>query len=106
VQPRNQTMLSAQVSGRIIRVADNFIEGGFFDKGDVLVEIEAVDYETDLLLAQAELAQAQASLDEEIARGQVAEKEWSSFNSGTPPELGLRKPQLAREQALVKAAGW
>lgn len=104
VQPRNQTMLSAQVSGRIIRVADNFIEGGFFDKGDVLVEIEAVDYETDLLLAQAELAQAQASLDEEIARGQVAEKEWSSFNSGTPPELGLRKPQLAREQALVKAA--
>ena len=104
VQPRNQTMLSAQVSGRIIRVADNFIEGGFFDKGDVLVEIEAVDYETDLLLAQAELAQAQASLDEEIARGQVAEKEWSSFNSGTPPELGLRKPQLAREQALVKAS--
>jgi len=104
VQPRNQTMLSAQVSGRIIRVADNFIEGGFFDKGDVLVEIEAVDYETDLLLAQAELAQAQASLDEEIARGRVAEKEWSSFNSGTPPELGLRKPQLAREQALVKAS--
>ncbi len=104
VQPKNRTMLSSQVSGKIVRIADNFIEGGFFKKGDVLVEIEKVDYKTDLLLAEAELARAQAALDEEIARGRVAEREWSSFNSGTPPELGLRKPQLASEQANLKAA--
>nr|WP_136252337.1 efflux RND transporter periplasmic adaptor subunit [Ningiella ruwaisensis] len=104
VQPKNRTMLSTQVSGKVVSIADNFIEGGFFNKGDVLVELEAVDYETDLLLAEAELARAQAALEEEIARGRVAEKEWSSFNSGAPPELGLRKPQLAREQANLKAA--
>ncbi|MFC4699232.1 efflux RND transporter periplasmic adaptor subunit [Glaciecola siphonariae] len=104
VQPKNQTMLSSQVSGKVIAIADNFIEGGFFSEGDVLVELESVDYQTDLLLAEAELARAQAALDEEIARGRVAAKEWSSFNSGTPPELGLRKPQLAREQANLKAA--
>jgi RND family efflux transporter MFP subunit len=104
VQPKNQTVLSSQVSGKVVNISDRFIEGGFFNKGDVLVEVESVDYETDLLLAEAELARAQAALEEEIARGRVAEKEWSSFNSGAPPELGLRKPQLAREQANLKAA--
>jgi RND family efflux transporter MFP subunit len=104
VQPKSQTMLSAQVSGKVVNIAENFIEGGFFKKGEVLVEIESVDYQTDLLLAEAELARAKAALDEEIARGRVAEKEWSSFNSSEPPELGLRKPQLAREQANLKGA--
>lgn len=104
VQPKNQTMLSVQVSGKVLSIAENFIEGGFFKKGDVLVEIESVDYQTDLLLAEAELARVQAALDEEIARGRVAAQEWSSINSGTPPQLGLRKPQLAREEANLKAA--
>ncbi|MGB3725166.1 MAG: efflux RND transporter periplasmic adaptor subunit [Glaciecola sp.] len=104
VQPKNKTMLSTQVSGKIVSISDSFNEGGFFKKGDVLVELESDDYKTDLLLAEAELARVQANLDEEIARGRVAEQEWSSVNSGARPELGLRKPQLAREQANLKAA--
>jgi len=104
VKPKNASMLSTQVSGRVVAISDAFNEGGFFKKGDVLLELESDDYETDLLLAEAELARAQASLDEEVARGRVAEQEWSSVNSGTAPELGLRKPQLAREQANLKAA--
>lgn len=104
VQPKNKTMLSSQVSGRVTAIAEKFVEGGFFSKGDVLVELETYDYETDLLLAESELARAQASFDEEKARGKVAAQEWRSFNQGNPPELGLRKPQLAREEASVKAA--
>ena len=104
VQPKNKTMLSTQVSGRVLTIADNFIEGGFFKKGEVLLALEVDDYQTDLLLAEAELARVQANLDEEIAKGRVAEQEWASVNLGTPPELGLRKPQLAREKANLKAA--
>jgi RND family efflux transporter MFP subunit len=104
VTPKHRTMLSSQVSGLVVSISESFDEGGFFKKGDVLVELESDDYKTDLLLAEAELASAQAALDEEIARSEVAQREWSSINSGTPPELGLRKPQLAREQASVKAA--
>lgn len=104
VQPKNKTVLSSQVSGRVVAISEKFNEGGFFRKGDMLVELESDDYKTDLLLAEAEVARVQASLDEEIARGKVAEREWSSVNSGTPPELGLRKPQLAREKANLKAA--
>lgn len=104
VAPKHQTMLSTQVSGKVVSISEKFEEGAFFRKGDVLLEIESEDYQTDLLLAEAEVARARATLDEEIARGKVAEREWSSINSGTPPELGLRKPQLAREKANLKAA--
>jgi RND family efflux transporter MFP subunit len=104
VAPKHRTTLSTQVSGRVVSLSDKFNEGGFFVKGEVLVELESDDYKTDLLLAEAEVARAQAALDEEIARSEVAAREWSSVNSGRPPELGLRKPQLARERANLKAA--
>ncbi|GFD74241.1 efflux RND transporter periplasmic adaptor subunit [Alteromonas sp. IB21] len=104
VVPRNKTGLSAQVSGKVVSLSDAFIAGGTFQKGDILATLEQDDYRTDLKLAEAELAQAQAALQEEIARGKVAEQEWRSVSSVAPPELGLRKPQLAKEQANVKAA--
>ncbi len=104
VVPKNQTNISAQVSGKVIEIAENFVAGGMFKKGDLLVRLEQEDYSTDLKLAEAELAQANASLTEEKARGKVAEQEWRSVNSSVAPELGLRKPQLATAQANVKAA--
>lgn len=104
VVAKNQTSLTAQVSGRVIAVSPVFVEGGFFNKGDVLIRLETADFETEVKLAEADLARAQATLQEEIARGKVALQEWSSFNSSKPPELGLRKPQLARDEANVKAA--
>lgn len=104
VMPKIQTILSAQVTGRIVNVSDAFIEGGMFRKGDLLIQIEQFDYITDLKLSEAELAQANAALLEEQARGNVAAKEWQTFNRGAPPELGLRKPQLAKELANVRAA--
>ncbi|MBU3022758.1 efflux RND transporter periplasmic adaptor subunit [Aestuariibacter sp. A3R04] len=104
VVPKSETRLSSQVSGQVVRIADVFVAGGMFNEGDVLAVLEQDDYQTEMKLAEAELAQAKAALEEEIARGIVAEKEWRSVNSVVPPSLGLRKPQLAREQANVKAA--
>ena len=104
VQPKHKTQVSTQVSGRIVSMSDAFVVGGMFKKGDVLLTIEQDDYVTDVQLAEAELARAEAALQEEVASGKVAEEEWRSVNSVVPPELGLRKPQLAREQANVKAA--
>lgn len=104
VVPKNKTAFSAQVSGRVVSLADNFVVGGMFQQGDVLAVLEQADYITEVQLAEAELAQAIAALEEEVARGKVAEQEWRSVNSIAPPELGLRKPQLAKEQANVKAA--
>lgn len=52
--------------------------------------------------AEATLAQATAALNEEIARGEVAKIEFKGYDKGLPPELGLRIPQLKKEQANVK----
>lgn len=104
VKPKVETILSAQVSGKVVDVADAFIAGGFFKQGDVLVQLEQDDYITDLKAAEAELARAQAALEEEQARGKVAAEEWKSVSSSAAPELGLRKPQLAKEKANVRAA--
>lgn len=103
VQPKIETTLSAQVSGKVVAVSDAFIEGGMFSKGDVLIQLEQDDYITDLKSAEAELARAKAALEEEQARGKVAAEEWRSVKNSVAPELGLRKPQLAKEMANVRA---
>ena len=104
VKPRLETSLVSEVNGRIVEVADNFVEGGFFNAGDLLVRVEQADYLTNVKAAEASLANAQSALEEEKARGRVAEEEWRSFTDGTAPELGLRRPQLAGALANVRSA--
>ena len=104
VRPKLNSILVTEVNGRVIEVAENFVAGGFFKKGDVIVRIDPSDYETAVKSAEANLARAEATLQEEKARAKVAENEWNSFMEGTAPELYLRKPQLARELANVRSA--
>lgn len=104
VTPKTKSALTAQVSGMIESVSDTFVNGGMFVAGDILVTLENADRKTELKLAEADLARATASYEEELARGKVAAEEWRSVRSGSAPELGLRKPQLAKEQANLLAA--
>lgn len=104
VKPKMNSMLVTEVNGRIIELADNFVAGGFFKKGDVILKVDPSDYQTAVKSAQANLARAEATLQEEKARAKVAENEWNSFMEGEAPELYLRKPQLARELANVRSA--
>ncbi len=104
VQAKHRTQLVAEVSGRLVELSDKFVRGEWVTKGEVLARIEPADYQADLMQAEAHLAQAEAQLQEEVARGKVAEREWQGVLDGIPPELGLRKPQLAKEQANVRSA--
>ena len=106
VVPKVQSALTSQVSGIIESVSDVFVTGGMFQAGDILVTLEQADRKTELKLAQAELARAEAAYELELARGKVAEEEWRSVgrSASAAPELGLRKPQLDSEKANLKAA--
>ena len=104
VTPKNKTQLVTEVQGRMLAISDAFVAGGIVKRGDKLAEIEPSDYQADLMQAQATLAQAKALLDEEIARGEVAKNDWEDYDRGPAPELGLRVPQLKKEQANVKFA--
>ncbi len=106
VQPRTQTVLSSEVTGRIIRLSDAFVAGGFFRADEVLLEIDPSDYEAALLQAEADLAAARARLSDEQARSDQARQDWQRLHGEQrePGELVLRLPQVAGAQASVLAA--
>lgn len=62
VVPKSESDLVAEVSGRVVHVADALVSGGFFAKGDVLVEIERIDYEVAHAQAKARLAAARSDV--------------------------------------------
>ena len=105
VKPRTETTLVAEVAGRIVSVSTNFIAGGFFRNGEVLLQIDPSDYETGLLRAQANLASRKAQYADQKARSEQAMKDWINLGrKGEPSDLTLRKPQLAEALAAVQAA--
>lgn len=105
VQPRTQSMLVAQVGGQIISVNENVRDGGFFEKGDVLGQIDPRDYEADVRISEASLADARQALAEAEARSNQALEDWERLgNTGEAPDLVLRVPQLEAASARVKSA--
>ena len=105
VKPRTETTLVAEVGGQIVSVSSNFIAGGFFRQGEILLQIDPSDYEAALLSAQANLASRKAQLADQQARSEQALKDWRNMGrEGEPSDLVLRKPQLAEAKAAVQAA--
>ncbi|NOR19634.1 MAG: efflux RND transporter periplasmic adaptor subunit [Xanthomonadales bacterium] len=105
VRPRTETTLVAEVSGKIVSVSADFVAGGFFREGEVLLQIDPSDYKAGLKRAEAALASRKAKLADETARSEQALKDWKNMGKqGEPSDLGLRKPQMADARANVSAA--
>ncbi|WP_394228721.1 efflux RND transporter periplasmic adaptor subunit [Pseudoalteromonas spongiae] len=105
VKPRTQSILVAQVSGEISFISDSLRDGGFFEKGQMLLSIDERDYLAEVKIAEASLLSAKQALVEEQARGKQALADWQRLGSGdAPSDLVLRKPQLAAQQANVLSA--
>lgn len=104
-EPLSRTQLIANVSGIVLSYNSAFNAGGMVTQGEVLVEIEKLDYLSALKTSEANLARAKAGYSEEKARSKIAADEWArEGRSKSAPLLGLRKPQLAREKANVLSA--
>jgi len=101
VKPLESTMVSAQVSGEVLSWHPNFVPGGLVLRGDTLFTVELDTYEAALLQAEANLSLAKATLIEEQARADVAERE---AKGSKVSDLYLRKPQMLSAQASVKSA--
>ena len=105
VQPRTQSVLVAQVSGEIKEVSKQFRDGGFFEKSDVLVQLDDRDHQAEVKINQASLLSAKQVLLEEKARADQALVDWQRLGNGAQPNaLVLREPQLAAAQAQVLSA--
>jgi RND family efflux transporter MFP subunit len=105
VIPVTEADLVSEVAGTIVRTAESFEVGGFFDAGEVLLRLDRRDYELALASARAALAQAGTGLAREQAEADVALEEWEELGEdGEPGPLVLRQPQLAEARAQVEAA--
>ena len=104
VAPRTQTTLISQVAGQIIKVSPAFANGGFFEKGDVLLTIDPRDYEVAVAQAQVQVAQAKLRLAREEEEAEIAREEWKRLGNGEPTDLVLRKPQIDEARATIAAA--
>ena len=63
VQPRTRTSLISEVSGAVLEVSEQFIVGGTFGAGDVLLSLDPTDYEVALQRAEAQLIVRMLSLN-------------------------------------------
>jgi len=102
LKPAEQTDIAFEVAGKINWLNPGFTRGGIVKKGELLATLASFDYKTQVMEKQAGLALAQAQLSEELARAEVAEKEWA--NTPNTTALALRKPQVDSARAQLKAA--
>lgn len=105
VRARTSSSLIPEVAGRVMQLSPAFRVGGFFEKGDVLLELDGRDYEAAIIVARATLAETEARLQEEQALSDQALENWKKLGaSESPSDLVLRKPQLAQARAAQASA--
>ena len=104
VKPRTSISLSTEVSGRIIETAAQFAEGGFFNKGDLLVRINPHDYQLAITKAEASVAAAKQQLAQAEAEYKQKLAEYRGVSPSKVTDYALRKPQYDEAKAKLKAA--
>lgn len=81
VRPRTETVLSAEISGAIVEISSQFVAGGVFDAGEVLMRIDPSNYTVAVTQAEALLRQRKIEYDgakKLRTQGYRAESEYAS----------------------------
>jgi RND family efflux transporter MFP subunit len=86
VQPRSQSELIPEVSGRVVWMSPALVGGGSFARDEVLLRIDDADYQT--ALTRAEAALQRAEVEQEFAGDELRRMQ------------SLRSKQLASQQQL------
>jgi RND family efflux transporter MFP subunit len=89
VQPRNQSELIPEVTGRVTWMSPAMVNGGSFQKDEILVHIDEADYLT--LLQRSEAVLKRSEVEYELSKDELARV------------VSLRKRQLASQQQMDDA---
>lgn len=105
LRAQQETTITALVSGTVTKIHPTFEDGAFFKAGDVLLELDPADLETEVFASESRLARAEAALIQEQARAKQAKLNWQDIGYDEEPSpLVLRVPQLREAEANVNAA--
>jgi len=97
VRSRRTLDLRATIGGRIIKLADNFEEGGNVLAGQLLVQIDPKDAQNALQLARADLREAESDVRDSVQSLALARDEVASARD----QVRLRQQAMARQQDLL-----
>ncbi len=109
VVPAREVVLKAQVSGKVLSLHPEFIEGGYIKENAEILQIDPEDYELTVTLAEAKVKDAESGLELAEEEANAAKEEWrllykdDADTNGKPPPLAAKEPQLAAAQARLKA---
>jgi len=109
IMPARRVTLHSQVSGRVVELASEFVIGGHFQAGEMMLKTDPREYRLTIVQRQSEVARARYELKLESGRQDIAKREMELFHSDKKiskkdRELALRKPHLANARAALKAA--
>lgn len=103
VEPRTESELVPEVSGRAVWVSSSLNEGGFFEEDDLLLRLDASDYEVAVEQARAALARAESEhhrAQRELERRRaLAEQEFASEAALDTAENAARSAEAALREA-------
>jgi RND family efflux transporter MFP subunit len=106
VKPLREISLVMQVGGKVIYASPSLLDGGQFEKGDVLLRIEPADYKLAVTLAKAKVKDSESKLVLAREEAAAAREEWRLLRKGSkeePPPLVAKEPQLAAAKARLEA---
>ncbi len=109
VSPVQEVALQPEVTGLVVWKHRNLVPGGIVHQGDILLHIDARNYEVAVKQQKAMLEKAEVEYQLELSRTEVAAEEWRMMNQGKQIDsrsrtLALREPQLRAAEVAVSAA--
>ena len=99
-----ETIISAQVSGPVQYVSPDLYPGRDFSAGEILLEIDPLDFELRRVQASSEISAARLHLKEQEAEAELAFQEAPANAHDDRSALALREPQLAAAKDRLAAA--
>ncbi len=105
VKARTEIELSARASGNIAAISPNFADGGAFDKGDLLIQLDDQDYRLAVTRAEARVAEANVAVMTQKATADIKRRQWESTGRNTEPNpLQVNRPQVLEAEAKLRSA--
>ena len=102
--PRKQLTITSSVPGEILYVSDFLDNGLVFKKGDLLIQIDSLDYSIARINAKASLDAAYLDFKMKEADAKRSQEELEAYGTSKPSELAMKTPQLKSSKSLLDAA--
>jgi RND family efflux transporter MFP subunit len=108
VRPLREIQLVPQVNGKVVYASRALVDGGEFQKGEVLLRIDPIDYQLAVTLAQARIKDSESKLKVAEEEAAVSREEWrllyeADSKNKQIPALVAKEPQLAAAKAKLAA---